>query len=289
MIQRSVYSIILVLFLIFPVFAQDYQPIPPLEKRVTDLIGLLSSGESNAIEQKLAQFEQEKGSQIVVLIMSTTKPEEIEQYSIRLAEDWKVGREGVDDGIILLVAKDDRKLRIEVGYGLEGAVPDAYSKRIIEQIILPQFRDGDFYHGIDSGVDALIALVSGEELPVPDNVSANQDSGGSILTLFMIIMFFVVAALGSFVRKKVGKFGGFMIMFAIVFLLGWLFMDLVSGLIAAVFVSIFSSVPGRGGRGGRGGYYVGGGGWSSGGGGFSGGGFSGGGGSFGGGGSSGSW
>src|SRR5262245_19918222 len=141
--------------------------VPPLSARVTDLTGTLGPDERSALDAKLAAFEREKGSQVAVLLVPTTQPETIEQYGIRVADAWKVGREGVDDGAILIVAKGDRALRIEVGYGLEGAVPDAIANRIVEETIVPRFRAGDFAGGIESGVDQLIRVVEGEPLPPP--------------------------------------------------------------------------------------------------------------------------
>src|SRR6201985_587609 len=140
---------------------------PPLSGRVVDQTGTLSSGDIDALTQKLKDFEARKGSQVAVLIVPTTQPEEIEQYSIRVAEAWKIGRKKIDDGAILLVAKNDRKLRIEVGYGLEGALTDGTSKRIIAEIITPKFRSGDFAGGISDGVDRIISVIDGEPLPAP--------------------------------------------------------------------------------------------------------------------------
>ena len=127
--------------------------VPPLKARVTDLTGTLSASEANQLEQKLAAFEAKKGSQIAVLIVPTTQPETIEQYSIRVAEAWKLGRKGIDDGALLLIAKQDRTVRIEVGYGLEGVLPDAIAKRIIEETIVPKLRQGNFAGGINAGIE----------------------------------------------------------------------------------------------------------------------------------------
>ena len=140
---------------------------PPLSGRVVDQTGTLSSGDIASLTQTLKDFETRKGSQIAVLIVPTTAPETIEQYSIRVAEAWKIGRKKIDDGAILVVAKDDRKLRIEVGYGLEGALTDVTAKRIIDEIITPKFRSGDFAGGISAGVDRIIGVVDGEPLPAP--------------------------------------------------------------------------------------------------------------------------
>src|SRR5207344_3150798 len=148
-----------------------------------DQTGTLSVGDIASLDRTLRDFEARKGSQIAVLIVPTTQPEAIEQYSIRVAEQWKLGRKGVDDGALLLVAKDDRALRIEVGYGLEGALPDAIAKRIVEDIIVPRFKSGDFYGGIDAGVEGMIKVVDGEPLPPPQQTqwrSPGKVNGGNL-------------------------------------------------------------------------------------------------------------
>src|SRR5512147_166739 len=141
--------------------------VPPLKARITDLTGTLTQSQRDTLERELQAFESRKGSQIAVLIVPTTRPEAIEQYSLRVAETWKLGRKGVDDGVLLLVAKDDRKLRIEVGYGLEGALNDATAKRIVSEVISPDFKRGEFYAGIDAGVTAISKVIEGEPLPPP--------------------------------------------------------------------------------------------------------------------------
>lgn len=272
------------LFLSANLFSQDVQEIPKLWERVTDLTNTLSASEKSRIESELANFEQTKGSQIAVLIVPTTYPEPIEDYSIRVAEEWKIGREGVDDGVILLIAKDDRKLRIEVGYGLEGAVTDAQSKRIIEEYITPAFKQGDFGGGISDGVYAISQLIAGEELPEPTYSSNDYDGEG--MNGWFIFVFFLALIVSSATQKKLGKGKSKGIGSLIAFLGGIVLFGLIGGIGLTVFYLIFSSIGG--GRGGGGGYYGGGfgGGSSSS---FGGGGFSGGGGSFGGGGASGSW
>src|SRR5690606_4593129 len=151
-----------------PAGAQELQPLPPLAARVTDLTGTLTAGQQAELEQKLAAFEQRKGAQVAVLLVDSTRPESIEAYSIRVAEAWKLGREGVDDGALLLVALQDRTLRIEVGYGLEGVLPDAIARRIIEETIKPLFRQRDIHGGINAGVERIMQVVDGEPLPPPD-------------------------------------------------------------------------------------------------------------------------
>lgn len=149
--------------------------VPPLTGRVVDEAGILPAERRRALESRLEAFEAEKGAQVVVLTVATTAPWAIEQYSIQVAEAWKIGRKGVDDGIILLVARDDRALRIEVGRGLEGALTDLVSKRIIEDIIVPHFRSGDMAKGVEAGVDALIKVVEGEPLPRPTGTTLAPD------------------------------------------------------------------------------------------------------------------
>ena len=159
--------------------------VPELQHHVTDLTQTLTPEQQAALEAKLADFEQQKGSQIAVLIVASTKPEEIEQYSIRVADAWKLGREKQDDGVLVLVAKDDRKMRIEVGYGLEGAIPDLIAKRIITEIMAPSFRQGDFYGGIDHAVEQLIRLVSGESLPAPVH---SKSDGGQLWDMMYLLL-----------------------------------------------------------------------------------------------------
>src|ERR1700745_2587003 len=141
--------------------------VPPLTARVVDQTGTLTPDQIANLEQKLKDFEARKGSQIAVLIVPTTQPEDIAQYSIRVVEQWKLGRKGIDDGALLIVAKNDRRLRIEVGYGLEGALNDATANRIISEIITPKFKQGDFVGGINAGVDRMISVIDGEPLPAP--------------------------------------------------------------------------------------------------------------------------
>ena len=260
-----------------PLFAET--AIPPLQARVTDQTNLLDAATRQALEAKLAAFEQAKGSQIAVLIVATTEPEAIEQYSIRVVDAWKLGRKDVDDGVLLLFAMQDRAMRIEVGRGLEGAIPDAIAKRVIAEVITPHFQAGNFAAGIDAGVSALIKLVDGEPLPEPVAASAGEDSTWPAL-LIMAIM------LGSILRGIFGPLVGSMVAGGAGFFIGWLLMDtLIAGMVTALIAAVFTFMSGGGsGRSTGGGF--GGGGF---GGGSSDGGFSGGGGSFGGGGASGRW
>jgi uncharacterized protein len=267
-------------------------PVPALTGRVVDLTGTLTADQKTALEAKLAAFEAEKGAQIAVLLVPTTQPEAIEQYSIRVVEAWKLGRKGVDDGVLLLIAKNDRKMRIEVGYGLEGVLPDAVAKRIISEVITPFFKAGAFYDGIDAGISAIIRVVSGEKLPPPSNSlkakrrSAAGGTSGTLPMLFMTVFF--SAILGSiFLRSIFGRFlGGLFTFLAAAFLTWFILTSLLWAILIGLIAMFLGMAMGSGGLGG-GGFYSGGfGGGSFGGG---GGGFSGGGGGFGGGGASGDW
>jgi uncharacterized protein len=277
--------------------------VPPLTGRVVDLTGTLSSDQIAAQTQRLQDFEKRKGSQIAVLIVPTTQPETIEQYSIRVAEAWKIGRRKIDDGALLVVAKDDHKLRIEVGYGLEGALTDVTARRIIDETIVPQFRRGDFGGGIAAGITRMIGVIDGEPLPAPaPEASHGPDVDWSALSSFWPFVLFGALIIGNSMRALFGRLlgasvaGG--ILGAIVWLLvGSLIAGLLMGGLSFFFVLLVGSfgamAPGRGGYVGpaSGGWSGGGGGWSSGSSSSSSdsGGFSGGGGSFGGGGASGSW
>jgi uncharacterized protein len=167
-------------------------PVPPLTARVIDQTGTLSPTEQAALTARLADLEARKGSQIAVLMVATTEPDTVEQYGIRVAEAWKLGRKGVDDGAILIVAKDDRKLRIEVGYGLEGAMPDAIAKRIVREDIAPRFRSGDYAGGISAGVERMIAVVDGEALPPPSARRGASASAKHPPFELLFVAFFVI-------------------------------------------------------------------------------------------------
>lgn len=183
--------------------AQTLVPVPPLTGRVVDQTGTLSPAEQAALESRLADLETRKGSQIVVLIVSTVHPETIEQFAIRVVDSWKPGRSGVDDGLILLVAKDDREVRIDVRYGLEGAIPDATANRVLDEYILPRFRQGDYAGGIVAGLERLTALVDGEPLPAPQA----QEGGDSLENVFPVI-FILSLVVGGVLRRLLGQFPG---------------------------------------------------------------------------------
>lgn len=255
--------------------------VPPLTARVTDLTGTLTAEQKSNIEQTLQAFEAKKGSQIAVLIVPTTEPEAVEQYSLRVAEQWKLGRKGVDDGALLLVAKNDRAVRIEVGYGLEGALPDAIAKRIIAETITPYFKSGDFYGGIEAGVAAMIKVIEGEPLPTPSvTTETTASSIEQLFPLAFLLAFFVAPVL----RAMIGRLPAALTAGTIAGVIVWFVMGslLIAALLAILmaFLALFAGInTGRGGWGGGLGRS----------GGFGGGGFRGGGGGFGGGGASGRW
>jgi uncharacterized protein len=295
-------AIILALTMCWAFAASADVAVPPLSGRVVDQTGTLSSGDIDRLTQILKDFEARKGSQVTVLIVPTTQPETIEQYSIRVAEAWKIGRKKVDDGAILVVAKNDRKLRIEVGYGLEGALNDVTAKRIIDEVITPRFRSGDFAGGISDGVDRILRVIDGEPLPAPAPQRQQQQQQSSDLTWllnpFNPFTIIGILVLGGIMRGIFGRLFGSLTTGGLIALLVWyIFGSLIVSALAAIVASAFTmfsdsiTAPAPGGRGGwSGGSSSGGGGWSSGGSSSSdSGGFSGGGGSFGGGGASGSW
>lgn len=257
--------------------------VPPIG-RVVDQIGILSGDQIARLTQTLKDFEDRKGSQIAVLIVSTTAPETIEQYSLRVAEQWKLGRKKIDDGALLIVAKDDRKLRIEVGYGLEGALNDATAKRIIDEVITPRFRNSDFDGGIEAGVERMIKVIDGEPLPPPAKKSEPVDF--SAIGDYFPFLFIGTLIAGGIFRALLGRLLGATVAGGGIGLIMWfvagtLPIAFIAGIIVFVLTLFGDSIAsGSGGSGG---------GFSSGGSSSGGGGFSGGGGSFGGGGASGSW
>jgi len=264
------------------------QAVPPLQARVTDLTGTLDAGQREHLEEELQDFERQKGSQIAILIVPTTAPEDIEQYSIRVVDQWKLGRKGVDDGVLLLVAKDDHAMRIEVGYGLEGAVPDAIANRIVSDVITPYFRQGNYYGGLQAGVARLIGVIDGEPLPAPEK-GWRQKAGRGEQLLPLLLVFAVIG--GGILRALLGRVGGAVVTGGLAGGLVWL---LVQALGIAVFAGIVTFVVALLGGMSRRGWTTGGGwgpwgGGGFGGGGLGGGGFGGGGGGFGGGGASGRW
>lgn len=277
---------LLLLLLALPAWAQV--AVPPLTARVADLTGTLTKEQTASLEQRLQSFEARKGSQVAVLMVPTTAPEAIEQYALRVAEQWKIGRKKVDDGAILVVAKNDRALRIEVGYGLEGALNDATANRIIREVIAPRFREGDFYGGINAGVDRMLRVIDGEPLPAP--ASPVPQVGGGIGQSLPILLI-VAMVVGGLLRRMLGRTVGSITAGGAVGVVAWFLVGAVSiALLAGILAFVFTLIGGGAGRGIRGGFPGGfGGGGLGRGGGFGGGGFRGGGGGFGGGGASGRW
>ncbi|MCE4547749.1 MULTISPECIES: YgcG family protein [Caballeronia] len=250
--------------------------IPTLTSRVTDETKTLTTDQRAALEQTLQKFEANKGSQLSVLIVPTTRPETIEQYSIRVVEQWKLGRQRIDDGALLIVAKNDRTLRIEVGYGLEGSLNDATSHRIIDEVIVPKFRQGDFYGGITAGVDSMMNVINGEPLPAPDRNAGGRSGrvGG-----YLPILFVLTLALGGVLRSIMGRLPGSLVTGGAVAGITWVlsgtvFVAIVAGAIALVFTLVGGgmgayvggrAIGGRGGGSGRSPFRGGGGGFGGGG------------------------
>jgi uncharacterized protein len=278
-----------------PAGGAGLQPIPKLTARVTDLTGTLTAEQQTQLEQKLAAFESAKGSQLAVLIVPTTAPEAIEQYSIRVVDEWKLGRKSVDDGALLIIAKDDHRVRIEVGRGLEGVLTDAMSNRIISETVTPAFRQGNFYGGIEAGLEAMMKLIEGEPLPPPEHgwQSGGRPHGSGSLPFILLAVFIGSVVLRGIFGRTLGSaltgagagllvlLAGYALALSVLAAMGAFLFALLGGLARG---SGWSSYPRGGGFGGGWGGFGG-----FGGGGFGGGGFSGGGGGFAGGGASGSW
>lgn len=259
-------------------WGQALQPVPALTGRVVDAAAWLEAGARGRLEARLAAIEAERGSQVAILTVPSTRPEPIEAYSIRVVEAWQLGRKGVDDGILILAAREDRAVRIEVGRGLEGAIPDAVAKRIVEEQMIPRFRQGDAAGALAAGVEAVAARLAGEALPAPAR-AAERPGGGEewIGLVFMAAVFG-----GQLLRAIFGPLLGPGVAAGLVGAgVWWITGSLLFGLGAGVVALIF--LLGGGGRGGAGPWISGGcggfgggsRGWSGGGGGFSGGGASG--------------
>ena len=271
----------------------DPIPVPKLTGRVVDLTGTLSLPEREALAAKLAAFETARGSQVAVLLVPSIGTETIEEFATRVTDDWKLGRAGVDDGVLFVIAKQERKLRIQSGRGVQGTLTDALSKRIIVERVSPKFRTGDFAGGIDAGVESIMKAIEGESLPPP---AKKKSSGGSVGVVssfenFLWLAFLVVPVAGMILRSLLGRFlGAGLTGGATGLAAAFVFGSVVFGVVAAIaaFILVLGMGAGRYARGGggwsSGGFGGGGGGWSSGGGGFSGGG-----GGFDGGGASGDW
>ncbi len=273
--------------LVWSLVAAALAPVPALTGHVIDQTGTLSAEQKASLEQTLTAFEARKGSQLAVLMISSTAPEEIAPYALRVAEQWKLGRKKIDDGAVLVVAKDDRTLRIEVGYGLEGALTDATSKRIISETITPLFRQQDYVGGIVAGVGQIIRVIDGEPLPQPGQAPFSELGN---IGQYAPILFVVALAVGGFLRATLGKVPGALVTGGVIGVVAWFVVGLLSvAVVAGVIGLLFTLLSGGMGGHGFGGYHGGGGRGGTGRGGFGGGGFSGGGGGFGGGGASGRW
>ena len=280
------------LLVIPPVFAQ--LAVPALSSHVVDTTGTLAAPQLQALEDKLSVFEQNRGAQVVMLLVPTTQPEDISSYANRVANTWKIGRKEVGDGLLLVVVKNEHKVRIEVAKTLEGAIPDLAAKRIIEQAITPRFKQGDFAGGLDAGADQIMALITGESLPAPSPQTTDTHDGFQWMDL-AIFSFIVVPVIASVTRRLLGPKLGSLATGAAVGTMALFITSslLIAGVaaIVALFFSLFSDLTGRGSGTSWG---SGGGAWGSGSsgggrGGFGGGFGSGGGGDFGGGGASGKW
>ncbi len=296
--MKAIRLLLLAMFLGWAFAAAADVAVPKLTGRVVDLTGTLSSSDISALTQRLKDFEDRKGSQIAVLIVPTTEPETIEQFSIRVADAWKVGRKKIDDGAILVIAKNDRHLRIEVGYGLEGSLTDVTTRRIIDEDITPKFKSGDFAGGISAGVDRIMAVIDGEQLPAPEPPHWQSPRLGNYIDLFNPFLLAAVVVVAGLLRSTLGRLLGSVVAGGLIGVLAWLFIGslivssivgIIGGVVAFMADLVPSSGPYVGGR--RSGRsssdWSSGGGWSSGS--SSDSGFSGGGGGFGGGGASGSW
>jgi uncharacterized protein len=275
LLKHSILGVVLVAISAFSAVAA---PEIELSARVTDLAGALTGQQIAALEQQLEALEKSKGAQVAVLTVATTNPETIEEFAIRVAEANRVGRARVDDGILFVIALQDRATRIEVGRGLEGAIPDAIAKRIIEERVVPKFKAGDIHGGVAGGVEAITSLINGEPLPpVQHRSPENVDLGG-----FLVVAFLVAVSVGASMKGVFGTLGGSLVGGVIAGVAGLIMGGLVVAILMFIFGMIFAAISGAAGLNtgsGRRGWSSGGGsfggGWSGGGGGFSGGGASG--------------
>jgi uncharacterized protein len=283
----------------FCVFGQNLQPVPELSAHVVDQTGTLDAIQIKGLEDKLMAFEQAKGTQIAMLMVATTQPEDIASYANRVGNAWKIGRKGIGDGVLLVVAKDDRKIRIEVSKTLEGAIPDLAAKQIIDDAITPRFRQSDFAGGLQAAADQIIARVTGEALPAPEQPSQRGGGAGFNWMDLAIFLFIAVPVMARVLRgvlgRKLGAFAtGAGVGTVALFITSSIVVAAIAALVALLLSMVSGALPAMGSRrhgGWGGGPWIGTGGWGGGGGGGGGGGWggSGGGGDFGGGGASGDW
>lgn len=231
---RALFALFLLFFI--PCIALAQVPIPALKSHITDTTGTLSPHDRERLDAELEALQRTKGAQIVVLIVPTTGGETIEEFALRVAETWQIGRVGTDDGIVFVVAKNDRRMRIEVGYGLEGVVPDAVANRIMDELVTPEFRAGNFTNGIQNGVQALTALVRGEPLPAPP--AGGQGPGAGLSGDSWLVLLFLALAIGRSLRSMFGPGFGALLTGGGV----GLFASFFSPLIVAIFLGIFAGI-----------------------------------------------
>jgi len=293
----SRWTALLLLTCVWPVLAQGVQNVPELRSRVMDQSGTLNGDQLARLEERLAAFERERGTQIVVLMVPSTAPQDIADYTQRLGDAWKIGRREVGDGLLFVIAKDDRRMRIAPAKALEGAIPDILARRILDEVVAPAFRQGDYVGGISAGLDQILSRVAGEALPLPGDARERDDDSVPVADL-LIFLVFAVPLFSVVLREVFGSRLGTLMAGAAAGGLAWTLTHVVwiaigaglLGLTAALFMQNLPSAPSRGGSP-RGGGHWGGhsGGWGGGRGGGGGGFSSGGGGNFGGGGASGGW
>jgi uncharacterized protein len=192
--SRFAYLSLALISILAPLSLASALQVPPLRGRVNDLAGLLPAERARALEERLARFEKETGHQIAMLTIASLEGEDLEGFSIRVAEKWKIGKKGFDNGAILLIAKNDRKLRIEVGYGLEGVLPDAIASRIVREVIVPRFRANDFPGGIEAGLEAIMKVTHGEALALPSSQEIARPRNG-VLSGFLSVFVWGLAGL----------------------------------------------------------------------------------------------
>jgi uncharacterized protein len=248
-LQISVLQMSALLFaafaLLMAAFVQAQSPIPPLTSPVVDTTGTLSAAEIALFERQALALQQRKGSQLQILIVSTTRPETIDDYAQRVFDTWKLGRTGVDDGVLLLVAKDDRTVRIQPGYGLEGAIPDIAAGRVIQEYLVPRFRAGDFAGGIGDATAQLVRLIDGEPLPAPMAVvsTEKQDLLPWLFLPFIMLMFFVRSIVASLpVAARMSIIGGLAGLVLVLFSAPW--PVTLIGAVVGAFVGALSSSGG---------------------------------------------